>query len=62
MSWCFALLLAGAVVRVLFPLLNNELYICWIALSQLLWIAAFVVFLFVYAPMLVKARIDGQDG
>jgi uncharacterized protein involved in response to NO len=60
--WCFVLLLAGAVVRVVFPLFNNGLYVYWIGLSQILWIASFVVFLVVYTPMLVTPRIDGRDG
>ncbi len=60
--WCFVLLLAGAVVRVVFPLFNNDLYVYWIGLSQILWIASFVVFLVVYTPMLVTPRIDGRDG
>jgi uncharacterized protein involved in response to NO len=60
--WCFGLLLAGAVVRVVFPLFNNDLYVYWISLSQILWIASFVVFLIVYTPMLVTPRIDGRDG
>ena len=62
LSWCFALLLCGAVVRVVFPLFAMEQYTVWIAVSQLFWIAAFMVFLTVYAPMLLKTRIDGRDG
>jgi uncharacterized protein involved in response to NO len=60
--WCFVLLLAGTVVRVVFPLFNNDLYVYWISLSQILWIASFVVFLVVYTPMLITPRIDGRDG
>lgn len=60
--WCFALLLAGTVVRVLFPLLENDLYTYWIGLAQILWITSFLVFIVVYAPMLVAPRIDGRDG
>ena len=60
--WCFVLLLSGAVVRVLFPLLDNDLYVYWIGLSQMLWIASFLIFLVVYAPMLISPRIDGRDG
>jgi uncharacterized protein involved in response to NO len=61
-SWCFALLLAGALVRVVFPLFNMGMYGYWIGLSQSLWIAAFVVFIVVTAPMLLKTRVDGRDG
>jgi uncharacterized protein involved in response to NO len=61
-SWCFSLLLAGALVRVVFPLFNMGMYGYWIGLSQSLWIAAFVVFIVVTAPMLLKTRVDGRDG
>jgi uncharacterized protein involved in response to NO len=60
--WCFALLVAGAIVRVLLPLLALNLYSTWIEISQLLWILAFTVFLFVFAPMLLSPRVDGRDG
>jgi uncharacterized protein involved in response to NO len=60
--WCFALLVAGAIVRVLLPLIALNMYSDWIFLSQLLWILAFTVFLVVFAPMLLSARVDGRDG
>ncbi len=59
---CFAVLVCGAAVRVLGPLIDPGSYGLWIVLSQLLWIAAFLIFLFVYTPMLLKPRIDGRDG
>ena len=61
-SWIFASLLAGTVLRVLFPLADPQHYTLWIGLSQLLWLAAFSVFLVVYLPMLFKPRADGQFG
>jgi uncharacterized protein involved in response to NO len=60
--WCFALLVCGALFRVVFPLISMNYYIYWIGISQLLWIAAFMIFLVVYAPMLWSTRIDGRDG
>lgn len=60
--WSFVLLLLAGVVRVLFPLFSMELYIYWVAISQILWILAFAIFVFVYAPMLLTARVDGRDG
>ena len=60
--WMFLLLVAGALVRVLFPLIFGEHYQLWIAVSQLLWMAAFALFLFVYAPILIKPRVDGRYG
>lgn len=60
--WCFGLLVAGAIARVLMPLLAMDLYSYWIGISQLLWILAFLVFLIVFTPMLLTPRIDGRDG
>ena len=61
-SLCFILLIAGAVIRVFFPLFSMELYVVWIGSSQVLWVAAFGLFVWVYAPMLMMARVDGRDG
>ena len=60
--WSFAVLLLGVIVRVIFPLFNMELYVYWVAISQLLWMMAFAIFVVVYAPMLLSARVDGRDG
>lgn len=58
----FALLLAGSLARVVLPLLLPQWYGIWIGAAQLLWIAAFALFAWVYAPMLVKPRVDGSYG
>jgi uncharacterized protein involved in response to NO len=58
----FMLLLAGGFVRVVMPLLTSGSYATWIMIAQWLWIAAFSGFVFVYAPMLIKGRIDGKYG
>ncbi len=60
--WSFAVLVLGVIVRVIFPLFNMELYVYWIGVSQLLWMLAFAIFVAVYAPMLLTARVDGRDG
>ena len=60
--WSFAVLLLAVIVRVIFPLFNMDLYIYWIGISQVLWMIAFAIFVFVYAPMLLSARVDGRDG
>ena len=62
MTWAFVALIAGAVVRVILPLIAADYYLIWIAVSQVLWITAFLIFVVVYAPMLIKPRIDGQFG
>ena len=61
-SWMFTGMLAGAALRVLFPLFDPQHYSLWMGLSQLLWIAAFILFLVICLPMLVQPRIDGRPG
>jgi len=62
LSIAFLLLIAGAFARVFLPLLLPAQYTTWIAISQILWISGFGLFLILFAPMLVKPRIDGQPG
>lgn len=58
----FILLLSSAVSRVLLPLLLPAQYTLWIGISQVLWIGGFGLFVILFAPILLKARIDGQPG
>ncbi|MCI0504806.1 MAG: NnrS family protein [Gammaproteobacteria bacterium] len=62
LQWIFAVFIIGAVVRVLLPLAAPVMYALWIGLSQGLWIIAFVLFVWVYAPMLIMPRVDGRYG
>ena len=61
-GWALRALLAGAAVRVLLPLLDPHHYPWWVGLAQLLWVAAFALWLAVYLPMWLRPRIDGQPG
>ena len=62
MAVAFALVNLAAVLRGLlpsiFPLWFSQLMI----LSGVLWVASFLVFVIVYAPILTQPRIDGQRG
>jgi len=58
----FLLLLVGCVIRVIMPLVAAASYTTWIMFSQWFWIAAFAGFVMIYAPMLVRGRIDGKYG
>ncbi len=56
----YLLLTGGALVRVLAPLLPDLRLAYSIAGS--FWLAAFLLFVFVYAPILVMRRADGRPG
>jgi len=58
----FFMLFLGALVRVIFPLMFAGHYLLWIGISQALWIATFALFLYLYASILIRPRIDGQWG
>lgn len=58
----FLLLFIGALLRVVMPLLTSGSYATWIMYAQWFWIAAFGGFVLVYAPMLVRGRVDGKYG
>ncbi len=60
--WIFILLGCSAVVRVILPLLDNSLYMTWIAISQGLWVIAFSWFIYIYFLMLIYPRTDGHYG
>tara|TARA_R110000782_G_scaffold123126_12_gene214586 strand:- start:3288 stop:4484 length:1197 start_codon:yes stop_codon:yes gene_type:complete len=61
-KYVFATIILGAICRVFFPMFLPEQYLMWIISSQVLWIAAFLLFVITYAPILTKPRIDGQFG
>jgi uncharacterized protein involved in response to NO len=58
----FVLINVAALLRVLLPLALPNWYNLLIYGSTLSWLAAFSLFMFVYAPILNSARIDGQEG
>ena len=62
LAWLFALMLAASVLRVLVPLFTDAHYLLLVGVSQLLWIAAFCLFFYIYFPILLRQRIDGRDG
>lgn len=58
-KYIFALILLGALVRVLLPLVvSGEYYSLVIGAAQLLWVLGFSLFIWVYAPILSRPRID----
>jgi len=62
MAIAFALINLGALLRVFFPLLLPDNYADIIYAATILWLAAFSLFAFIYAPILSTARPDGKAG
>ena len=58
----FVLINVAALFRVLLPIAMPGWYENLIYVSTLSWLAAFSLFIFVYAPILTSARVDGQEG
>jgi len=58
----FVLLNAGAISRVVMPMLAPAQYTTWVNMSGDLWVLGFVLFVFVYTSVLVRPRIDGRPG
>lgn len=58
----FLLVNLSAVFRVLLPIALPAWTNGFIYLTSLSWLAAFALFVFVYAPILISARVDGQEG
>ena len=58
----YALVLAAAVLRVGVPLLAPALYTPALLLAALAWSVAFVIYLWIYTPWLMRTRLDGKDG
>ncbi|WP_431065779.1 NnrS family protein [Methylotuvimicrobium sp.] len=56
----FVLLNLSAFVRVVLPALLPAWYSQFVYISTLAWLAAFALFVFVYAPILLAPRIDGK--
>jgi len=61
-SLLLGLILLATLVRILLPLIWPESYSTWLILSQLLWVSAFILFVWSFAPMLIQKRIDGHFG
>ena len=62
MAIAFGLVNLAAALRGLLPIVQPEWFPQLIMASGILWLAAFVIFVVIYAPILAQPRIDGQPG
>lgn len=58
----FIPIILGAIVRSVMPIFIPEHYLLLMGISQVLWILAFAIFLYIYVPVLIAPRIDGKYG
>lgn len=58
----YALILSAALLRVALPLIVPQGLVVWLWAAALAWSAAFVIYLFIYTPWLMRTRLDGKDG
>lgn len=58
----FAALIASVVFRVFVPLVIAKPYAVWMMISGTFWIIGFAIFVLIYAPILLKPRLDGAYG
>lgn len=62
MTISFIVINLAVVTRVAFPLMFPEQYLRWVQISGWMWVLAFVIFCLIYAPILIKPRVDGRPG
>jgi len=62
MALTYGLVSLAAIVRVFAPAIFPDAYATIVMAAGSLWIAAFVIFLWVYAPILLRPRTDGRPG
>ena len=58
----YLLVMLAAVLRVFLPLLAPQLLVMSLIGTATAWSVAFMLYVWVFAPWLMKARLDGEDG
>ncbi|MDD5336006.1 MAG: NnrS family protein [Rhodoferax sp.] len=58
----YGLVLGAAVLRVLLPLLAPGWLAVWLIAAAAAWSVAFLLYLWVFTPWLLRTRLDGKDG
>lgn len=58
----FTGIIASVAFRTLMPMINSQLYTDWVLIAAILWVLSFAIFVIIYTPILLKARVDGTFG
>lgn len=62
MTLAFGCVNIAALLRVFGVWLLPDLMMRWLEMAAGLWLAGFGIFIFIYAPILLRPRVDGRDG
>lgn len=62
MTLAFLCVNMAALLRVFGVWFFPDLVMRWLEISSVLWLLAFSIFIFIYAPILWRPRLDGRDG
>ncbi len=62
LTWALVLLSLAPLARVLMPLVDARHYMTWVSLSAILWMLGFMLFTYLYFPILTRRRVDGLPG
>ena len=58
----YILVMLAAVLRVFLPLVSPELLMLSLVAAATAWSVAFMLYLWVFTPWLIRTRLDGKDG
>lgn len=58
----YALVMTAAALRVLLPLVSPGLLVAALIGAAMAWSAAFLIYLWIFTPWLMRTRLDGKDG
>jgi len=62
MTAAYLFIFLATIIRVVVPALLPEFTQWAISIAGVLWVLAFSIYIYFYAPMLVSARVDGRPG
>lgn len=62
MTAAFVVMNLAALIRVFGTAWASDAYARWVDLSATLWVVGFALFVWQYAPMLLRPRVDGKPG
>jgi uncharacterized protein involved in response to NO len=62
LSFVFAGLMCSVIFRAIIPMLTSQFYTHLVLVAAILWCLSFTVFVWIYAPILIKPRVDGAFG